>query len=33
MTEKVNSSGLPATREKYRPVFKADCVRWVSADA
>lgn len=33
MTEKSNPSGLPATRKKYTPAFKAECVRQVAADA
>jgi transposase len=33
MTEKLNSSGLPATRKKYTPAFKAECVRQVAAGA
>ena len=33
MTEKLNAGGLPATRKKYSPVFKAECVRQVAAGA
>ena len=33
MTEKLNPSGLPATRKKYTPAFKAECVRQVAAGA
>lgn len=34
MTEKLNPVGtLPATRKKYTPVFKAECVRQVAAGA
>lgn len=33
MTEKLNLSGLPATRKKYTPAFKAECVRQVAAGA
>ncbi|WP_143069715.1 transposase [Hymenobacter actinosclerus] len=33
MTEKLNSGGLPATRKKYTPAFKAECVRQVAAGA
>ncbi|WP_218134792.1 transposase [Hymenobacter lapidiphilus] len=33
MTEKLNFSGLPATRKKYTPAFKAECVRQVAAGA
>ena len=31
MTEKLNPGGLPTTRKKYTPVFKAECVRQVAA--
>ena len=31
MTEKLPSGGLPATRKKYTPAFKAECVRQVAA--
>lgn len=31
MTEKQNPSGLPTTRKKCTPAFKADCVRQVAA--
>ena len=31
MTEKLNPGGLPATRKKYTPAFKAECVRQVAA--
>ena len=31
MTEQLNPGGLPATREKYTPAFKAECVRQVAA--
>ena len=31
MTEKLNLGGLPATRKKYTPAFKAECVRQVAA--
>ena len=33
MTEKLNAGGLPATRKKYTPVFKVECVRQVAAGA
>ena len=33
MTEKLNPGGLPATRKKYTPAFKAECVRQVAAGA
>ena len=33
MTEKLNPGGLPATRKKYMPAFKAECVRQVAAGA
>ena len=33
MTEKLNFGGLPATRKKYTPAFKAECVRQVAAGA
>ena len=33
MTEKLNPGGLPATRKKYTPAFKAGCVRQVAAGA
>ena len=33
MTEKLNAGGLPATRKKYTPAFKAECVRQVAAGA
>ena len=33
MTEKSNPGGLPATRKKYMPAFKAECVRQVAAGA
>ena len=33
MTEKLNLNGLPATRKKYTPAFKAECVRQVAAGA
>ena len=33
MTEKSIPSGLPATRKKYTPAFKAECVRQVAAGA
>lgn len=33
MTEKLNLGGLPATRRKYTPAFKAECVRQVAAGA
>ena len=33
MTEKLNPSGLPATRKTYTPAFKAACVRQVAAGA
>ena len=33
MTEKLHSGGLPATRKKYTPAFKAECVRQVAAGA
>ncbi|SET98894.1 transposase [Hymenobacter actinosclerus] len=33
MTEKLNAGGLPATRKKYMPAFKAECVRQVAARA
>ena len=33
MTEKLNPGGLPATRKKYTPAFKAECVRQVVAGA
>ena len=33
MTEKLNPGGLPTTRKKYTPAFKAECVRQVAAGA
>ncbi|WP_210521828.1 transposase [Hymenobacter terricola] len=33
MTEKLNPGGLPATRKKYPPAFKAECGRQVAAGA
>ena len=30
MTEKLNLGGLPATRQKYTPAFKVECVRQVT---
>lgn len=33
MTEKLHPGGLPATRKKYTPAFKAECVRQVTAGA
>ena len=33
ITEKLNPGGLPATRKKYTPAFKAECVRQVTAGA
>ena len=33
MTEKPNPGGLPATRKKYTPAFKVECVRQVAAGA
>ena len=33
MTEKPNLGGLPTTRKKYSPAFKAECVRQVVAGA
>ena len=33
MTKKLNPGGLPATRKKYTPAFKAECVRQVAAGA
>ena len=33
MTEKPNLGGLPTTRKKYSPAFKAECVRRVTAGA
>jgi len=33
MSTKVISSGLPLTRKKYTPAFKAECVRQVAAGA
>ena len=33
MTEKRNPGGLPTTRRKYTPAFKAECVRQVAAGA
>ncbi|TYZ12656.1 transposase [Hymenobacter lutimineralis] len=33
MTEKSNLGGGPATRKKYTPAFKAECVRQVAAGA
>jgi transposase len=33
MTEKLNPSGLPATRKKHTPAFKAECVRQVATGA
>lgn len=33
MTEKLNLGGLPTTRKKYTPAFKAECVRQVAAGA
>ena len=31
MTERLNAGGLPDTRKKYTPTFKAECVRQVAA--
>ncbi|WP_375436371.1 transposase [uncultured Hymenobacter sp.] len=33
MAGKLNSGGLPTTRKKYTPTFKAECVRQVVAGA
>ena len=33
MTEKLNPGGLPTTRRKYKPAFKAECMRQVTASA
>ena len=33
MTDKLNPGGLPTTRKKYTPAFKAECVRQVTAGA
>ena len=33
MTKKLNPGGLPATRKKYTPAFKAECVRQMAAGA
>ena len=33
MNEKMNYSGVPTTRKKYMPAFKAQCVRKVAAGA
>ena len=33
MHEKLNPGGLPTTRRKYTPAFKAECVRQVAAGA
>ena len=33
MNEKLNSGGVPTTRRKYTPAFKAECVRQVAAGA
>ena len=33
MNEKMNPGGLPTTRKKYSPAFKAECVRQVAAGA
>ena len=33
MTENLNPGGLPATRKKYTPACKAECVRQVAAGA
>ena len=33
MNEKLNSGGVPITRRKYTPAFKAECVRQVAAGA
>jgi transposase len=33
MTEKLNPGGLPTTRNKYTPAFKAECVRQMAARA
>ena len=33
MNEKLNPGGLPTTRKKYTPAFKAECVRQVAAGA
>ena len=33
MTEKLNPGGLPATRKKHRPAFKAEYVRQVTTGA
>ena len=33
MTEKLNSGGVPTTRKKHTPAFKAECVRQVAAGA
>ena len=33
MTEKLNPGGLLATRKKYTPAFKAECVRQVASGA
>ena len=33
MNEKLNVGGLPTSRKKYTPAFKAECVRQVAAGA
>ena len=33
MNEKLNSGGVPTTRRKYTPAFKAECGRQVAAGA
>ena len=33
MNEKPNPGGLPATRKKYTPAFKVECVHQVAAGA
>lgn len=33
MTEKMHPGGLPTTRKKHTPAFKAECVRQVAAGA
>ena len=33
MHEELNPGGLPTTRRKYTPAFKAECVRQVAAGA
>ena len=33
MNEKLNSGGVPTTRRKYTPAFKAECMRQVAAGA